>query len=153
MKEASAVLDTPSGRVIRRCFQIARYRVRWLACWRCSGARRGQKVEPSALAADSEDISSRKPLAAHEGELRKLAGEGNAPARRVLAELLAEQEREDDLRDMAAAGDLAARGELAGLLVKQGREDELREIADAGDTAARDRLVELLATRARTDKS
>ncbi|MBX7265902.1 hypothetical protein KIF24_07580 [Micromonospora sp. Llam7] len=75
---------------------------------------------------DEQSGNGRQRLAAYEGELRRLAGEGSIPARRLLAELVSEQGREADLRAMAAAGDLAAREELVVLLTKQrsGREHQ-----------------------------
>ncbi|MFY1595998.1 hypothetical protein [Micromonospora sp. WMMD737] len=63
-------------------------------------------------------------LTAYEGELRRLAGMGSAPARRLLAELMSEQGRETDLRVMASAGDRAAREALAALLINQRRGSE-----------------------------
>ncbi|MEU5905476.1 hypothetical protein ABZ780_14005 [Micromonospora sp. NPDC047467] len=76
---------------------------------------RGGKDKPSSFRDDQTD-EDRQRLSDSESELRRLAGEGSIPARRLLAELLAEQGRETELRVMAAAGDLAAQEEFVALL-------------------------------------
>ncbi|WP_329101508.1 hypothetical protein OG792_21250 [Micromonospora sp. NBC_01699] len=98
-------------------------------------SRERHETTPSDSAAGSNTAEFRKLLRGHkvESELRKMAGEGVAPARRLLAALLADQEREGDLQEMAAAGDMAARRALTDLLASQDREDELRQLAASDD--------------------
>lgn len=83
---------------------------------------------------DDQGGKDRQRLAAYESELRRLAGEGSVPARRLLAELVAEQGREADLRAMAAAGDTAAREELVVLLAKQRADSECAQTSPSART-------------------
>ncbi|MFF5171890.1 hypothetical protein ACFY3U_04565 [Micromonospora sp. NPDC000089] len=85
---------------------------------------RDNRIDPSPIC-DTATGSQDQRLAEHEGELRRLACGGSAPARRLLAELLAAQGREADLRTMAAAGDVAAQEEFLALLEKPGSNDSL----------------------------
>ncbi|MFG1919987.1 tetratricopeptide repeat protein [Micromonospora sp. NPDC048898] len=100
---------------------------------------RGGKDGSSPVLDDKND-ERRQQLSACESELRRLAGEGSIPARRLLAELLAEQGREVELRAMAAAGDLAAQEEFVALSIK--RASEPAEASDTGDKPPRQKRAD-----------
>ncbi len=69
-----------------------------------------------------------------------------------LAELMAEQGREDELRSAADAGNLYASQRLAELLTEQGRNTELRQRANLGDVFANQRPTDLLHEQGRTER-
>ncbi|MEW1847925.1 hypothetical protein AB0392_59060, partial [Nonomuraea angiospora] len=117
----------------------------------------------AAIAGDQEAAQARAELLTEQGRVeealeawRELVDDiGNSwwyPAKR-LAELLAEQGREDELRARADAGDEQAARVLAELLAEQGCEEELRARADAGDKQAARALARLLTEQGRVEEA
>jgi hypothetical protein len=84
-------------------------------------------------------------------DLEGLRARSDSPAKKRLADLLAEHD-EEELRALADAGDNEAKNRLADLLYERGDEEGLRARFVAGDWSAKMRLTDLMYDRGNVDQ-